>query len=92
MDAHPQLRHPLPTLEGIAEIENRGQINVPRQIEGDKWMRTLNCAIHSPCKRALQKLKTEGKLMYLCKLKVRNGCAPSTAPSTTYLWAERKLM
>jgi hypothetical protein len=48
MDAHPQLRHPQPTREGTAEIENRGQINVPRQIEGEKWMRTLNCAIHCP--------------------------------------------
>jgi len=84
MDAHPQLRHPLPTLEGIAEIENRGQTNVPKQIEGEKWMRILNCATHSPRERALQKLKTEGKLMYLGKLKVKNGCAPSTAPSTAH--------
>jgi len=47
-------------------------------------MRTLNCAIHSPCKRALQKLKTEGKIMYLSKLKVKNGCASSTAPPTAH--------
>jgi len=47
-------------------------------------MRILNCATHSPRERALQKLKTEGKLMYLGKLKVKNGCAPSTAPSTAH--------
>ena len=53
MDAHPQLRHPLPTREGIAEIENRGQTDVPKQIKGEKWMRTLNCATHCPRERAL---------------------------------------
>ena len=54
-------------------------------------MRTLNCATHSPRERALQKLKTEGKLMYLGKLKVKNGCAPSTAPSTAHARALQKL-
>jgi len=89
--AHPQLRHPQPTREGTAEIENRGQTNVLKQIEGEKWMRTLNCATHCPCKRALQKSKTEGKLMYVSKLKVKNGCAPSTAPPTAHARAPQKL-
>ena len=54
MDAHPQLRHPQPTREGTAEIENRGQINVPMQIEGEKWMHIFDYATHCPRERELE--------------------------------------
>ena len=62
--------------EGTAEIENRGQINVPMQIEGEKWMCTLNCAIHNlPLGRAQ---------INVSKLKVRNGCTYLTTPPTAH--------